>query len=75
MGYIDENAYQCDYCGFEGEWGRTYDINGDLWSCENCGKVFCSQCLRAALGEKGYWKIMREHDLILCPDCARKTEV
>ena len=31
MGYINEDLYSCDSCGFEEAWDATDDIHGDLW--------------------------------------------
>lgn len=72
MGYIDEDSYQCDFCGFVGRWDASDDVHGDMWGCEKCGRTFCSQCLRNAVGESGYRAIMQESSIILCPDCAKK---
>lgn len=66
--------YNCDFCGAEIGWEENDDVHGDIWSCENCGKVFCSKCLREAIGEEEYWKMMLGGDFILCPDCYTKGE-
>lgn len=71
MGYIlAKDSYECDFCGVEISWEETHPTRGDMWGCEKCGKTFCSQCLKDRIGENGYDRIMRDNDLILCPDCA-----
>ena len=72
MAYINEDLYACDFCGVEIKWDGKDDVHGEIWGCEECGSTFCSKCLKDAVGESGYWKIIREYDRILCPTCAKK---
>lgn len=72
MGYVNEDTYECDFCGFVGSWDGTDDVNGELWGCEICGRIFCSKCLMDAIGKDKYFNIMQESDLIVCPDCVEK---
>lgn len=71
--YNGDDTYTCDLCGFTEKWDATDDVHGDMWGCEKCGATFCSKCLRDAIGEKGYWAIMRGSDNVLCPDCAKEA--
>lgn len=72
MGYLSESEYQCDFCGFVGKWDESDEAHGDLWGCEVCGATFCSKCLKDKVGTDGYKKIMRENDIITCPNCSCK---
>lgn len=64
--------YKCGYCGEALDW-ESGDGNGnEPWVCEECGKVFCTDCFIKEHGVKEYYKMMQmldENDLILCPDC------
>ena len=71
MAYMSEDLYECDFCGVELGWDETHDTYGDMWECEECGRTFCSRCLKNAIGEAAYYELMRGHDKVLCPDCAR----
>lgn len=66
---ISQDTYSCDFCGAEIGWEDKDEVRGDIWSCERCGKVFCSKCLRDAIGEDAYWEMMLGCDFILCPEC------
>ncbi len=72
MGYINEDLYSCDSCGFEEAWDATDDIHGDLWECEVCGYTYCSLCFFRELGEATFYKMCREEDYVLCPACYKK---
>lgn len=72
MPYIKENLYSCDFCDIEIEWDKTDEVHGEMWGCEVCGSTFCSKCLKEAVGEDGYRKIMQDSDLIRCPNCAKE---
>lgn len=74
MSYRKGNdKYICDFCGVELGWEEHTDAHGEIWSCEVCGKNFCSRCLRGAIGRENYVKLMQSGDLIKCPDCAREV--
>lgn len=69
---IKTDLYQCDFCGFEEKWDATDEIHGDLWGCERCGSAFCTKCFKDKFGEANYYRMMREFNLIYCPDCFEK---
>lgn len=74
MSYRKEtDKYVCDFCGVELSWAEQTDAHGEIWSCEVCGKNFCSQCLRNAVGREHYVVLMQSNDLIKCPDCVRRA--
>lgn len=52
----DRDTYSCDICGFESEWEVNDDVHGELWSCEKCGKIFCTKCLPTDLEAMNTWK-------------------
>lgn len=69
-----EEIYACVLCGFRERWDETDEVHGDMWSCEVCGKVFCSKCLREAIGTSKYYEMMQSGEYIRCPDCFEKAE-
>lgn len=70
MAYHNEDdTYSCDLCGFRNSWDADDDLHGELWSCEKCGKTFCSKCFSDKHGHKTYMYMMQKYGLILCPDC------
>ncbi len=69
----ETDKYICDFCGAELGWEEHTDIHGEIWSCEVCGKNFCSQCLRGAIGREDYVKLMQSGGLIKCPHCMREV--
>lgn len=70
---INKDTYKCDFCGFEEKWDETDEIHGDIFGCERCGKTFCAKCFKGKFGEDRYYQMMRNFDLIICPDCYEKT--
>lgn len=77
MAHIKDDIYSCDLCGFEMEWESHDDRHGEVWSCERCGKIFCSKCFIDRYGIDDYRNMMQSGGYILCPDCEerlRKSE-
>ena len=73
MSYNMRNdAYSCDYCGFEIKWDDSDDVHGEMWGCEECGATFCSKCFIDRFGPSSYVEMMQNFDLIMCPDCYYK---
>lgn len=66
--------YTCHFCGFSSGWDETDDVHGEMWSCEVCGKTFCSKCLIDAIGREKYTEMMQSGEYIRCPDCYEKVE-
>ena len=54
-------------------WDKTDDRRGEMWGCEKCGKTFCSKCFIDKLGKDVYWDMMKNHDLVLCPECYERN--
>lgn len=70
---MSSDTYTCDICGFEMPWDKTDDRRGEMWGCEKCGKTFCSKCFIDKLGKDVYWDMMKNHDLVLCPECYERN--
>lgn len=74
MSYREEtDKYNCDFCGVALGWEEHTETHGEIWSCEVCGKNFCSQCLRNAIGPENYMALMQSGELVKCPDCVREA--
>lgn len=71
---IEKGNYTCDTCGFEMKWDESDDIHGEVWSCEVCGKIFCSKCFKDAHGDTKYYEMMQSGEYIRCPQCFEKAE-
>lgn len=73
MAYNDEKGtYSCDICGFENEWEASDEVQGELWSCEKCGHIFCTKCFVDKFGRKEYMEMINNADQVYCPDCWEK---
>lgn len=70
----DEELCTCEFCGFSEGWGETDTVHGDIWSCEVCGKTFCSKCFIDRFGTKKYLDMMQSGEYIRCPDCFEEAE-
>lgn len=69
------DIYICDICGHKSEWNAVDKVHGELWSCEVCGKTFCSKCFIEEHGKRKYCEMMQSGEYIRCPDCFRKAEM
>lgn len=69
----EKDTYTCEHCGFEMKWDASDDLHGEMWSCEKCGKTFCSKCFIEKHGKDEYTKMMQGSDLIFCPDCYKEA--
>ncbi len=67
-------TYHCEYCNVKMQWEECDDVNGELWSCENCSKIFCTKCFINKLGQTKYINMMQSEEFILCPDCYMEAE-
>lgn len=65
----NDDTYSCDMCGFRNKWEAIDENRGELWSCEKCGRIFCSSCFTDKHGAKEYMHMMQGSDYVLCPDC------
>lgn len=70
----ETDVYTCEWCGFQEDWGDSDAIHGVMWSCEICGKAFCSACFIKKHTLLGYKYMTYDDDVIKCPDCYRKKE-
>lgn len=70
----DRDTYSCDICGFESEWEVNDDVHGELWSCEKCGKIFCTKCFTDRFGSDEYLEMINNADQVHCPDCWEKRK-
>lgn len=66
---IGTNRYTCDICGVEVDWNKADEERGEMWGCERCDTNFCSQCFIDRHGQEEFDKMLKESDLVLCPDC------
>ena len=69
-----EGVYTCEFCGFSEGWEETDTVHGDMWSCEVCGKIFCSKCFKNACGDEKYNEMMQSGEYVRCPQCFEKAE-
>ena len=69
---MTDDTYDCDFCGVTMKWDESDPLHGDMWSCEICGKTFCSLCFKTVHGDANYKTMMQEYDKIMCPDCFPK---
>ena len=63
----------CDFCGTMIAWGDQNEKQASIWSCEQCGRYFCSDCFKKIHGPANYQDMvrteLRSDAPILCPDC------
>lgn len=66
-----KNEYQCNKCKTMIDWNGAHERKGNIWSCEECGCDFCSDC---------FWQEAKKlpgEDCFLvvrCPDCYKRVE-
>jgi hypothetical protein len=72
---------KCDVCGTRIGWESGDDVNGDIWSCEKCGKLFCEKCFIDRHGAEDARRMLCNdcsdpfpdgpnlRETILCPNC------
>lgn len=70
----DRDIYSCDICGFESKWEAKDDAHGELWSCEKCGRIFCTKCFTDRFGNDEYLEMINNADQVHCPDCWEKRK-
>jgi len=64
----------CHLCGFEAPWETSDDIHGPIWVCEYCGEEFCTKCFVDRYGRDAYDHMVKDSDMVLCPDCYEKAK-
>ncbi len=76
MYIMGTDMYECDFCGFQSKFDENDDVHGNMWECEDCGKIFCEKCFIDRWGRKAWDKVLRdgmigsfETDRIMCPEC------
>lgn len=74
MYHVGKELYTCDFCGIALKWDETDDQNGDMWGCERCGAEFCTKCFVDRHGRQAFDMMLRDHDLVLCPDCWKEEK-
>ena len=55
----------CEYCGAEGTWEGGTDGKGNFFYCENCDKLFCTNCWE----EQRNIPLTDDVEKILCKEC------
>lgn len=67
---MSSDTYECDFCGFPAKWDEHESgYRGDIWECEYCGRHFCTGCFINGLGRPAFDHMLRETDVVVCPDC------
>jgi phage terminase large subunit GpA-like protein len=69
---MNDEICTCKFCNTEIEWGGADDQRGAIWSCEECGELFCQACFDERHGHGGLHRMANEDEAILCPDCYAK---
>lgn len=62
-----ELIYTCDFCHTEIGWESGHSSKGNIWECEECGKMVCTSCIECHGGTTS-----ETADRILCGDCQQK---
>ena len=74
----NESFYFCELCNTLLPWESDDEINGTLWSCEECGETFCKKCFIDKFGEAEYYLMTcadstsEKGEIIRCPECYKK---
>ena len=69
---MQDNTYDCDFCGVTMKWDETDDHHGTMWQCNYCGKTFCSLCFKTALGSENYETMLQDYNEVICHECFPK---
>lgn len=72
MNDLDNEIYECEFCGHKMKWDESDATHGEIWGCEMCGKAFCTKCFAERFGFDRYMEMMQDGDYILCPECEEK---